>query len=46
MAHNVSREKGRKNKKRQEAYKRRKDQHLRIETTNGCIQTLVNNNMK
>ena len=36
-----------KNKKnRREAYKRRKEQHLRIQTTNGCIlETLVNNNI-
>jgi hypothetical protein len=26
-----------KNKKRREAYKRKKEQKLRIETTNGCI---------
>jgi hypothetical protein len=33
-------------KKRQEAYKRRKEQQLRIKTTNGCIvQMLVNNNI-
>jgi hypothetical protein len=33
-------------KKRRESYKRRKEQHLRIETTNGCIvQMMVNNNI-
>jgi hypothetical protein len=33
-------------KKHREAYKRRKEQHLRIQTTNGCIlETLVNNNI-
>jgi hypothetical protein len=37
MARNVSREKGRKNKKHQEAYKRKKEQQLCIETTDGCI---------
>jgi hypothetical protein len=46
MAHNVSREKGQKNKKRQEAYKRKKELQLRIETPNGCIvQMLVINNI-
>jgi hypothetical protein len=46
MAHNVSREKGQKNKKHREAYKRKREQQLRIETTNGCIvQTLVNNDI-
>ena len=46
MARNVSREKGQKNKKRQEAYKRKREQQLRIETTNGCIvETLVNNDI-
>ena len=35
-----------KNKICGEAYKRRKEQHLRIQTTNGCIlETLVNNNI-
>ena len=35
-----------KNKKRREAYKRKTEQQLRIETTNGCIlETLVNNNI-
>ena len=45
--HAMSQEKrDEKNKKRREAYKRRKEQHLRIETTNGCIlETLVNNNI-
>ena len=34
------------NKKRREAYKRRKEQHLRIETTNGSIvEILVNDNI-
>ena len=34
------------NKKCREAYKRKKEQHLCIETTNGCIlETLVNNNI-
>jgi len=47
MARNVSREKGRKKiKKRREAYKRRKEQQLCIETVNGCIvEILVNNNI-
>jgi len=35
-----------KNKKRREAYKRKTEQQLRIETTNGCIvETLVNNDI-
>ena len=35
------------NKKRREAYKRRKEQHLHIETSNGSIiaHTLVNKNI-
>jgi hypothetical protein len=30
-----------KNKKRREAYKRKREQQLRIETTNGCISRNV-----
>ena len=33
--------KGTKNKKHREAYKRRKEQHLRIETTNGSIVEML-----
>ena len=45
--HAMSQEKrDEKNKKCREAYKRKKEQHLCIETTDGCIlETLVNNNI-